>query len=511
MNSNDRIVFNTIVTYISSIISIFVLLYVTRTVLENLGSKDFGLNNVVAGVVSMLSFLGAAMATSTQRYISHALGAKQEDRIKIIYTNSFIIHIVIAVLLAIIFEISGLYFVNYKLNIDPSRLFAANCLLQFTIISTFFTVIAVPNDAVINAKEDLLFLAVLGVFEVIFRLVIAISLAFISFDKLIFYGFSVMLISIVLRVLKWWHVKSRYAEFQVNIKKYYDKILIKDMYSFAGWNFFGALSVVGKNEGFAIAINIFFGTAVNAAFAVANQVSGQLLFFSRTLLKAINPQIVKNEGAGDRSAMVKLAYSASKFGFLLVGFIAIPFIFEMKNILNVWLVNVPEYSTLFCQFMVLSLLIGQLTIGLQTAVQATGSVKIYQIVVGSIQLLNVPVYFALFYFGYPPYWAVMAYCFFELMACMARFIILKNLIEINLTDFIKDVTLPQLIPTTISVIVCMIIINLFDFHLRFILTITVAIFIFTLIAYNFSLTKGERNYIKGTVNKLKGKIKFLLN
>lgn len=511
MNSNDRIVFNTIVTYISSIISIFILLYVTRIVLENLGSKDFGLNNVVAGVVSMLSFLGAAMATSTQRYISHALGANKEDRVKSIYTNSFIIHIVIAIALVIIFEISGLYFVNHALNIDTNRLFAANCLLQFTIISTFFTIIAVPNDAAINAKENLSFLAVLGIFEVILRLIIAVSLAFIPGDKLIFFGFCMMLISIILRGVKWWHVKSKYDEFEVNVKKYYDKTLIKEMYSFAGWNFFGALSVVGKNEGFAIAINIFFGTAVNAAFAVAKQVSGQLLFFSRTLLKAINPQIVKNEGAGDRIAMVKLAYSASKFGFLLVGFIAIPFIFEMKNILDLWLINVPEYSTLFCQFMVLSLLISQLTIGLQTAVQATGSVKIYQIVVGSIQLLNVPVYFILFYFGYPPYWAVMAYCFFELIACIARFIILKNLIEINLIDFIKDVTLPQLIPTLVSIIICASIINLWDFHFRFILTMAVSIPLFMLIAYRYSLTTGERNYVKKTVNTLKNKIKTSLN
>ncbi|MDR7210677.1 MATE family efflux transporter [Flavobacterium piscis] len=511
MNSNDRIVFNTIVTYISSIISIFILLYVTRTVLENLGSKDFGLNNVIAGVVSMLSFLGAAMATSTQRYISHAIGAKQQDRVKSIYTNSFIIHIVIAIALAIIFEIIGLYLVNYKLNIDSNRFFAANCLLQFTIISTFFTIIAVPNDAAINAKENLSFLAILGIFEVILRLITAVSLAFISWDKLIFFGFCMMLISIVLRGVKWWHVKSHYHEFEVNIKKYYNKILIKEMYSFAGWNFFGALSVVGKNEGFAIAINIFFGTVVNAAFAVSNQVSGQLLFFSRTLLKAINPQIVKNEGAGDRSAMVKLAYSASKFGFLLVGFVAVPFMFEMENILDVWLINVPEYSTLFCQFMVLSLLIGQLTIGLQTAVQATGFVKIYQLVVGSIQLLNVPVYFILFYFGYPPYWAVMAYCFFEFMACVARFIILRNLIEIKLIDFINDVTLPQLIPTIISTVVCMIMVNVFDFQYRFIVTLAIAISIFMFIAYKFSLTANERNYIKKTVDKLKNKMKTSLN
>ncbi len=509
LKSNDKLVFNTIVIYINSIVTIFVMLYVTRVVVKYLGPNDFGLNNVISGVVSMLTFISASMSVSTQRYISHALGANDKVAIKSIYSNSFVIHLILAVLLVIVFEVIGLYFINYQLNIQSDRYFAAHCLLQFTILSTFFTITATPNDAAINARENMSFLAVLGIFEVALKLLVAVLLQFFDGDRLILYGFLLMVISILLRVIKWCYVRKNYKEFVVD-RNYLERSKMKELYHFAGWNLFGALSVVGKNQGFAIAINMFFGTLVNAAFAISNQVSGQLLFFSRNLLKSMNPQIVKFEGAGDRERMINLSYGACKFGFILTAFMAIPFIFEIDRILGLWLTEVPEYTALFCQYMIISLLIGQLTIGLQTGVQAAGQIKMYQFLVGSIQLLNVPVYFLLFYNGFKPFYAVMAYCFFEFIACVVRLQIFNKITSSSMWKYIREVTLPQIIPTLVSIIICTISVMFIDHQLRFLVTFLLSIPLFFVVTYKLSLSHNEKAYLSALLERFAGKLKYKL-
>lgn len=509
LKSNDKLVFNTIVIYINSIVTIFVMLYVTRVVVKYLGPNDFGLNNVISGVVSMLTFISASMSVSTQRYISHALGAQDKDGIKSIYSNSFVIHLILALLLVVLFEIIGVYFINYQLNIPPDRYFAAHCLLQFTIISTFFTITATPNDAAINARENMTFLALLGIFEVALKLFVAILLQFFEGDRLILYGFLLMVISILLRAIKWYYVRKNYKEFEVD-RKYVDRSKMKELYHFAGWNLFGALSVVGKNQGFAIAINMFFSTLVNAAFAISNQVSGQLLFFSRNLLKSMNPQIVKFEGAGERDKMINLSFQACKFGFILTAFIAIPFIFEIDRILGLWLTEVPAYTALFCQYMIISLLIGQLTIGLQTAVQAAGKIKMYQFLVGSIQLLNVPVYFLLFSYGYKPFYAVIAYCIFEFIACLVRLQIFNNITASSLSTYVRRVTVPQLIPAVVSVVVCAVIVTAVDHEFRFLVTFLLSIPLFFVTTYMLSLNSAEKVYLSALIQRVGGKLKYKL-
>lgn len=506
MRAANKILGNTAIMYLKSIITIFITLYTVRLVLTNLGANDFGLFNVVAGVITMLSFLNSAMTTSTQRYLSHAIGSKDLFKIKKIYSNSVILHLLLGFILILFFEVVGYWMVNYKLVIEPSRIVAANYLLQFSIISTFFSIVSVPNDAAIVSKENMLFVAISGIFEVFLNLVLASLLSIFNYDKLITYGFGIMLIAIIIRLVKWFYVKNSYKEFSFQPRKHFDKSMILELNSYAGWNIFGSLSIVAKNQGLAVIFNLFFGTVINAAYAVTNQISSQVLFFSRTLLQTMNPQIMQSEGSGDRNRMIRLSFLACKYGYLLVAFVGIPIIFEMETILNIWLKNVPEYSVIFCRLIVISLLINQLTIGLQTAIQATGQIKLYQVIVGIIQLLNIPIVYCLFKIGYEPYYAMICYCFMEFLSCCCRFLILKGIANFDMIDFFNDVTKLQILPTILSVIVCFLIVQYFSFDLRFLLTFSVSIAgFFFLVLYN--LTVHEKMLMNKILNKFKSNVR----
>lgn len=506
MRAANKVLGNTAIMYLKSVVTIFITLYTVRLVLKNLGANDFGLFNVVGGVVTMLSFLNSAMTTSTQRYLSHAIGSQDFLRIRKLYSNSVLLHLLLGLLLILVFEIVGYWMVNYKLVIDSSRIVAANYLLQFSIISSFFSIVSVPNDAAIVSKENMTFVAILGVFEVILNLILASLLSFFNYDKLITYGFGIMLIAMVIRVIKWLYVKKTYEEFTFQPRKYFDKKMLLELNSYAGWNIFGSISIVGKNQGLAIIFNLFFGTVVNAAYAVTNQVSSQILFFSRTLLQTMNPQIMQSEGSGDRKRMIKLSFLACKYGYLLVAFIGLPAIFEMDKILNIWLKDVPDYSVLFCRLIIVSLLINQLTIGLQTAIQATGQIKVYQIVVGAIQLLNLPIVYLLFKFGYAPYYAMICYCVMEFISCVFRFLILKSISSFTIFSFFKDVLRLQMLPTLMSVGICVLIVNFFSFDLRFLLTFAASIIGFFIVIL-LSLTVQERELFDRIFSRVKLRLK----
>src|ERR1017187_1198946 len=298
MEAAKHIVKNTSFLYAEMAITVFISLYTTRLILSALGTKDFGTFNVVGGAIAMLTFLNNAMAAASQRFISHAQGKGDIEKQKSIFTVSILLHFLIGIALILVLESSTYFLFRRILNIDPHRLFAAKLIYQFMIASIFFTIISVPYNAVINAHENMLLVAILGVIEAMLKLSIGLYLLKTDFDKLITYGLLMALLSILLLTIRRIYCHRKYEEVHIKIKLYFDKILFREMANFAGWNLLGTSAGVIAGNGAPIMLNHFFGTALNAANGISNQLNGQLLAFSNTMLQALNPFITKSEGSG---------------------------------------------------------------------------------------------------------------------------------------------------------------------------------------------------------------------
>lgn len=443
MSKANKIAFNTGITYAKAAITIIISLYATRLVLNALGAADFGLFNVIGGVVAMLSFLNAAMTTATQRYISFSLGEGDINKVKKVFVNSLILHYALGVLLVAVVEVIGMYFINYKLEISPERLTVANWVFHFVVVSTFFSIVSVPYDAVVNAHENMLFLAIVSIFETLLRLVIAAYLYYTNEDRLMVFGFLTMLSAIIIRIIKRIYSRRKYEETHVSFKGGYQKDQIKQLTSFAGWNLLGVLCYIGRNQGIAVVLNLFFATVINAAYGIANQVNAQLTFFSSTMIQAIQPQIVKSEGSGDRARLITLSVFSSKVSFFLFALVAIPIYAELPFVLKLWLKDVPESTTAFCRCIIILTFILQLRSGITMAVHAIGNIKKYQLINSPIQLLAIPVGYLLFRFGnYPPYSIVVVSILVEAFVLLLSINFFSKLTGYSVFSFYRHVIIP---------------------------------------------------------------------
>lgn len=491
----------------------FVSLYSTRLVLNILGAKDFGLFNLVGGVIAMLSFLNVAMSISTQRYLSFHLGAGDHQKLKSIFNASVILHFIIGIILVIILEIIGIYLFNKVLNIPIERIGTAKIIFHFMVISTFFTITSVPYDAVINSHENMLFDALIGIFESLVKLGIAIYLAFSTLDKLVIYGLLLVILTIAIRIYKRIYCTSKYPECKLQLRNNTNSDILKEMASFAGWNLFGAACNVARNQGVAVVLNIFFGTVVNAAYGIANQVIAQLNFFSATMLKSLNPQIVKSEGSGNRERMLRLVMLACKFPFILLSFFAIPLLIEMPYILKIWLKIVPEYTVVFCRLIILITLINQLSIGLQTAIQSIGKIKIYQAFMGTLLLFNLPLAYLLLKLGLPSYSVLICAIVLESVALVARMLFARKLTGLPIKDFLHNVIIKAVLSLVLSTIITLGPNSLLNEGLiRFLVTGIISSGSFALLVWFFGLSDYEKFKIRELVitgrNKLVN-LKFL--
>lgn len=501
MKSAQRVAFNTAILYLRMVLTVLISLYSTRLVLNALGVTDFGIFNLVAGVIALLSFLNNAMATSTQRYLSYYQGANDGDKVKVVFRNSLLLHILIGIVLVVLLELAGLVLFDYVLKIKPDRLEAAKSIYHFMSATVFFTIITVPFTASLIAHENMLWVAIVNIFETILKLLIALSLVWIGNDRLITYGFLTAAISIISFILYATYCWRTYPECTLSISDKLDKPLIKELTSFAGWNLFGSLCYMGRTQGLAIVLNVFYGTIVNAAYGIANQVSSQLNFFSSTLLRAINPQIMKSEGAGDRQRMLRLSMMASKFGFIFLAAFVIPLIFEMDFVLAIWLRSVPAYTVSFCSYMLIYILISQLTIGIQSALQATGKVRSYQVVVGCVVLLTPVLSCLLLYNGFDPSSVFICNIFIEVLATALRLFFAKRIASLDLLEYYRNVIVRGLVPIIIACVLCWVVSAYVVLSYRPLITILSSSVAIGLSTYYLGLNRDERTMIDSLLEK----------
>jgi len=504
---NRLIAFNSAILYFKMLITIVIALYSTRLVLEALGVEDYGIYAIVGGLIALLGFLKTTMSISTQRFISFYIGAKNEKKLNAVFNTSIVLHIGLAVSMAILLEIVGFFFFENVLNINEDKIDIAKTVFHFMTLSTVFTVLSVPFEALLNSYEDFKIVAFLDILSSIAKLLIALYLFYTGFDKLFVYSLlSAFVIIIIMVVQSWWSIR-KYSNIQFQFKKYYDKSLLKEMTSFAGWNTFGVVCSIGRNQGVAVVLNIFYGTTINAAYGIANQINAQLFGFSATLVKSFNPQILKSEGSQDRKRMLELAMSASKFSFFLLAIISVPILIEMPFILKLWLKEVPDYTIVFGRLVLAITLLNQLGSGLPIILQAVGDIKWYQIIVGSLILLILPIGYLFLYLGYPPYTILVVSFFIEIPALFLRLYFAKLYGELSIVVYVKKVvvrTVPILILTLFFALLAHNFTN--NELLRFILTIIVSIIIMPFLVYKIGLSRTEREKIVYHISKLKKKL-----
>ena len=376
----SRVFKNTGILYIRMAITVFISLYSTRLILGALGAEDFGIFNLVAGTIAMLTFLNTAMAAATQRFISHAEGAGEFHRTKQIFNVSIVLHFFIAIIIILLLQLASLFLFNGTLSLPAEKVGSAKFVYLCAAISMGFNILSVPDEAVINAHENMLLFAIISIIEAVLKMAIAIYLTYsASDDSLIAYGFLTALSALLIYVFRRIYCHKKYPECRINIKKYYNHVVFKEMTGFAGWSFLGAASGIISQYGQGLVLNIFFGPIVNAAQAIAMQIAGQIGAFSHVMLKALNPVIVKSYGANNRTLMLNSVLTGSKFSFILFALFSIPAILDMKNILNVWLKDVPDYAVIFCQLLLVKNLTEQMVVIIPVSIAAKGDIKAFQI------------------------------------------------------------------------------------------------------------------------------------
>lgn len=502
MRTAERVVFNTIVLYAKIIASMAIALVSVPLVLHALGASDYGLYNLVAGVVAMLSFLNNSMTVSSQRYMSVAMGENNEQKVNIIYNTSFALHLALGLLIVVAFEAVGIFAID-KLNIDPDRMWCAKVIFQFLILSTFSKIVSVPFDALMNAKEDMLHFSIVELIDSVLMLLAAFTIQYFTGDKLIYYGFCVAGIAVLTFFMKYGWCRHAYKEYRIKLKQYKGQLQTKAMLGFTGWNLFGGLALIGRNQGVAIIINIFLGTVANAAYGVANQINGALGHFSSTFQKAINPQLMKSEGMQNRERMLRISFISSKFSVLALSLFAVPLIIEMEEVLNLWLENdIPPYTLRLSQLVLILSIAYQYSVGIMSAIQATGNIRNYQILMSIILLCNLPIAYYILKLGYPIHYAIAFFIILELFSLCVRVIMGQRIAGLRVRNFINKV----IAPTTIIILLPLIVV--IPIHIYYpmgfirLLSVSVLYFLsFIALMWRYALTKEQRNQFKSKIKR----------
>lgn len=492
--NNKRIAKNTLLLYLRMLFIMAVQLFTSRVVLNTLGVVDYGIYNVVGGIVTMFAFLNGAMMTSTQRSITFELGKGNLMRLKEIFTTCVQIHLIISLIIIILAETVGLWFLYEKMIIPEERFMAAMWVYQLSILTMCVQVMSVPYNSDIVAHEQMGVFAAISVVEVVLKLVVVYMLVIGNFDKLILYAVLIAAIQLLIRFFYTKYCNRHYPESR--LIRIFNKQLVKEMGKFMGWNIWGHLAATLFGTGVNLLLNVFFGPAVNAARAIAVQVEAAIAHFSNNFLMAVNPQITKLYAQNNLQDMHKLLFRASKFTFLLMLVLSLPVMIETKMILKLWLKIVPEYTIGFLRLLLCIVIIDSTVKPFITAAIATGDVKLYQSFIGGILLSIIPISYVVLKLGGPPESVYIVYFVVCLVAFITRLVIIKPMIKLSLRQFLISVILRCVIVLSISLSLCLLM--KFILPLCFLSSILVCVFsilVSLFFSYTLGMTTGERVFI----------------
>ena len=509
-DNNKRIAKNTLLLYFRMLLMMFVTLFTSRVVLDKLGVTDYGIYNVVGGVVAMLGFLNSSMSNAVQRYLSFEIGKNNDEGVNRIFNVSLLTHAGIAAFVFIALEIAGVWYLNTHMNIPTDRMDAANWVLQCSIFTTLFTIVQVPYNAIIISKEQMGIYAYISILEVILKLLVVYMLAIGTFDKLKLYSILIMIVTIGIMMVYRFYCASKYSEAKFRFVK--DWNLLQQIVSFASWNMLGELAWVFTGQGVNIILNSFFGPIVNAARGLAEQVNGAVNRFVANFQTAVNPQLIKNYASNQLEEMKRLLYRSTRFSYYLLLALSLPIILKMDFILHLWLKDVPDYTTGFCQLVLVCSLVSTLSNLLAQVARAYGKIRNYQLVVSVILFMNFPLSYIVLKMGYSPLSTMCVNIGVQGALLFIRLRLTNRMIQMTYANFIKNVLFPVITVTAAALIIPLAIYFMLDNSpISFVIVCLVSFVSVCLSAYGLGMNVNERKYILTTLSKLINKIIYEKN
>lgn len=507
--NNRRIAKNTLALYVRMGVTLLVSLFTSRVILQTLGVEDFGIYNVVGGVVVLFSFLNSAMSSATQRFLNFELGRKNFEQVARVFSMSMSVHFCIAGAVFILAETLGLWFLNSQLNIPAERMVAANWVYQFSVASTLLGIMLVPYNATIIAFERMTFFALASIMTTLLRLGIVFLLCLGNADKLILYAALIFAVGVVMQIVNIVYCRRAFQQTAI-YRPFRDKKLFTELISFSSWSLLGSAGNVAMTQGTSIAINLFCGVAVNAAMGVASQVNAAVYQFVSNFQTAVSPQIVKNFSSGARSELMALIFRSSKFSFFLLLILAVPVFFNADFLLNLWLADVPAHAVNFVKIILFNSLIGAINGPLWFSIWATGKIRLHEILNFSRSLLNFPLACFALSAGCPPEAAVAVIIFLELVLTCSRLLILRKEIALSLRKYFQKTCVPAILATAISVPAPWFVAHLFenDHGWLALFSICVAwVVVFAPVGFFVGLDKHERASLLECAKKILARVR----
>ena len=490
-SANKRIAKNTLVLYVRMLFTMGISLFTSRVVLQTLGVEDYGISSVVGGVISMFTFINAAMVSSTQRYLNFELVRGDANQLRSVFSTSLQIHALIALAIIVLSETVGLWFLNEKLVIPEARMTAAMWVYQCSILSCAVSIMSTPYNAVIVAHEKMSAFAYISILDVSLKLLVVYLLVVLPFDKLIILAILNLLVQLFIRYIYTLYCHRHFPESYFQFR--FNKTLFKEMFGFAGWSFWGNLAAILYTQGLNMMLNIFFGPIVNAARGIAVQVQSAVQQFVGGFQTALNPQITKNYASNNLPQMHSLMFRSARFSFLLLFFLSLPVLMETNFILTLWLKTVPDDAVIFTQIMICISLIYTTANPCIIANQATGKVKIYQMVVGGILLLILPISYVVLKLGAPAYSVFIVHFCIESLAQFSRMYMLRKLIHLPLWQYMKNIYIPIVSTVAIAIILPLVVrMQVAEGWLRFLAVGFTCVLSVGASSYFIGFTKQER-------------------
>lgn len=494
-DNNKRIAKNTIFLYFRMLFLLGVGLFTSRVVLSSLGAQDYGIYNVVGGFISMFAIFNAGLTSATQRFITFDLGKGNLKELRDTFSTCVIIYMMIALVILVFAEVGGVWFLENKLTIPTDRLYAARWVFQLSLITLIIGLVSTPYNALIVSHERMGAFAWISIYEALAKLAVAYQIYVTSYDKLIVYAVMLCIVQLSVRIIYNIYCNRNFKESKVIFNFNWAKI--KKIYGFTGWAMFGGLANIGFTQGLNVLLNMFFNPVVNAARGVAVQVQNIINGFVLNFQTALNPQIIKSYAKGDTSYMFKLIFASSKFSFLLLFVMSLPVMLEAETLLGLWLKEVPKYTPLFFRLIIITTMIDGISNPFMRAVDATGNIKKYQIIVGGILLMIVPVSYVVLKLGGAPYSVFIVHICMSFLAFLMRLYLVRKLINYSIMMYWKNVLSRLIVVVIISVALSLFVRAKMEPSLiRLIVVSLISASAVLLLSYNVALLPNERALLK---------------
>ena len=498
-NTKKRILKNTLYLYARSILSLVLKLYISRLVLLGLGIENFGVYQVVGGLVGMFSFLNSTMAAASQRFISYEIGLGEKGNVQKVFSTTLNIHIILGIIIFLVVEIAGQILLNTQLDIGGVDISTAEWVLHFTALSTVLTIVSVPYNSLLISKEDMKYFAYIDLFGVILQLFVALSLTYISDHVLIWYAFLMFVVAAIVRVSYSFVCSRKYKD--VKYKYVWDQALIKRIFSFSGWTTFSAINYIIKTQGVSVVLNVFLGPIINAAVGIGNQVNNAIKTFSQNFQMSFMPQIVKSYANQDFQQMNKLIVSGAKLSTMLLVAISVPVMLECDNILHLWLKDVPPNTSVIVILILVETIFQTMTCTGNTAIRATGNVCRFEIIYNSVELVSLPCILLWLYLTPQYYVPFVVFIIFIIASNFVKVGFLKRQIPLfSKSTYIKEIFLQLPLVVVSSVIIPIILKTMMEeSFIRFCLEAFLFESFFVIITYAWGLNKWEKQIIKNAI------------